>query len=230
MNNRVFITGDTHGQIDLSKLNSKNFPQYKELSKNDYVIILGDTAIIWYGNKKDNYLINWFNKKPWTTLFIDGNHENFEALYKYPKVEFLGAKCHKISDSIYHINRGEILTINDKTFFCFGGTISIDKHSRIQGLSWWTEEEPTYKEMLYGLDNLEKYNNEVDYILTHDCPESIKQVIYPYSQLTFSINNYFENIKELTNFDNWFFGHYHLDKTVLDKYTCFYNKVLELKE
>ena len=43
----IFITGDTHGEIDIAKLNSKNFPQGNDLTKNDYVIILGDFGFIW---------------------------------------------------------------------------------------------------------------------------------------------------------------------------------------
>lgn len=38
----VFITGDTHANIDISKLNSKNFSRQKTLTKNDYLIICGD--------------------------------------------------------------------------------------------------------------------------------------------------------------------------------------------
>ena len=31
----IYITGDTHGEIDISKLNSKNFPQGNSLTKDD---------------------------------------------------------------------------------------------------------------------------------------------------------------------------------------------------
>lgn len=32
---KVYITGDTHGGLDITKLNSKNFPQGKTLTKED---------------------------------------------------------------------------------------------------------------------------------------------------------------------------------------------------
>ena len=35
----IYITGDTHGEIDISKLASKNFPRGNSLTKDDYVII-----------------------------------------------------------------------------------------------------------------------------------------------------------------------------------------------
>jgi hypothetical protein len=62
----IFITGDTHGSIDIDKLNSKNFPSGKFLTKNDYVIILGDFGFIWKNepDKTEKYWMNWFKNKP----------------------------------------------------------------------------------------------------------------------------------------------------------------------
>ena len=69
---QLFVTGDTHGDIDFHKLNTKNFPQGTQLTKKDYVIICGDFGAIWDGAKSDKYLQRWYNEKPWTTLFVDG--------------------------------------------------------------------------------------------------------------------------------------------------------------
>lgn len=49
----VFITGDTHCPIDIKKLNFKNFPQGKNLTKDDYVIICGDFGGVWNGKRSD---------------------------------------------------------------------------------------------------------------------------------------------------------------------------------
>ena len=38
----IYITGDTHIPTDVGKLSSKRFPEQKNLTKNDYVIICGD--------------------------------------------------------------------------------------------------------------------------------------------------------------------------------------------
>ena len=72
----IYITGDTHGEIDIGKLSSKNFPQGNSLTKDDYIIILGDFGFIWKNesDKTEEYWMKWFKNKPWTTLFIDGNH------------------------------------------------------------------------------------------------------------------------------------------------------------
>ena len=39
----IYATGDTHG--DISRFSSKVFFEQKELTKDDYVIILGDLSI-----------------------------------------------------------------------------------------------------------------------------------------------------------------------------------------
>ena len=66
------------------------------------------------------------NNKNFTTLFVDGNHENFERLYRYPVEEWHGGKIHKIRDSVIHLMRGETYDIDNKKFFVFGGAKSHD--------------------------------------------------------------------------------------------------------
>lgn len=82
----IYITGDIHGTISVAKrLNTKNFPKQRELTKKDYVIITGDFGLIWKLDAEDQFWLKWLNKqKSFTTLFIDGNHENFDLLESYP--------------------------------------------------------------------------------------------------------------------------------------------------
>lgn len=42
----IYITGDTHCSIDIRKLNIKNFPEQRNMTKSDYVIIAGDFGVI----------------------------------------------------------------------------------------------------------------------------------------------------------------------------------------
>ena len=70
----IFISGDTHG--DFRRFSSNNFPQGKNLTKEDYIIICGDWGGIWNykgESKYESYWLDWLNAKPWTTLFVDGN-------------------------------------------------------------------------------------------------------------------------------------------------------------
>jgi len=47
----IYITGDTHG--DFQRFGSKYFPQQKEMSREDYVVIAGDFGGLWDGSQKD---------------------------------------------------------------------------------------------------------------------------------------------------------------------------------
>ena len=47
----IYITGDTHIPLDISKLNTTNFPEQKDMTKNDYLIILGDFGLYWKNDK-----------------------------------------------------------------------------------------------------------------------------------------------------------------------------------
>ena len=71
-NRKIYAVGDTHGDIDLYKLNSKFFREGKKLTKDDYVIICGDFGGVWDKGEDDKYIQNWYNERPWTTLFVDG--------------------------------------------------------------------------------------------------------------------------------------------------------------
>ena len=94
-----YITGDTHGFEDWEKLNTTNFPEQKYMSDYyDFLIIVGDFGGIWDGAEQDRYVLKAYNQRKFTTLFIDGNHENHDLLDKYPVEEWNGGKVHKICD------------------------------------------------------------------------------------------------------------------------------------
>ena len=225
----IYITGDTHGNFD--RLTSLSLREGQNLTKNDYLIILGDFGLLWE-NIQSAYeadLIHALNLLPFTTLFIDGNHENFKRLEMLEEIELFGNKVGKISNSIYHLKRGNVYTIEDKTFFCFGGGISIDKHLRLEFISWWSQEMPNHKEMAKGIQSLRKNNWEVDYVLTHDAPADL----YPDLNMPFTMKNnlseYLNLIKVKANFKKWHFGHFHDNKLFDNKYQLLYDEIILLK-
>ena len=115
--NRIFVCGDLHGGAagDLGKLTSDKFPEGKELTKDDYVIVAGDFGFIWDTNmslKPEKYWHKWFIDKPWTTLFVDGNHENFDRIDQLKTKEMFGGKVGIVNESIFHLRRGEVYIIN----------------------------------------------------------------------------------------------------------------------
>ena len=108
----VYITGDTHGDIDIHKLAMRNFPQQKSMSKNDSLIVCGDFGCVWDGSKCDRYWQKWYDEKSFTTLFVDGNHENHRMLAEFPIVNQYGGSVHQIQPSLFHLMRGEVFEID----------------------------------------------------------------------------------------------------------------------
>ena len=150
----IYITGDTHIPVDIGKLSTKRFPEQKEMTKSDYVIICGDFGGVWDGSNEEKYWIKWLKNKKFTTLFVDGNHENFDMLYNLSTVEFCSGKAHKVDDGIYHLIRGEAYNIDGKKFFVFGGASSHDKEHRTEGKNWWKDEMPREQEYSNAENNL----------------------------------------------------------------------------
>ena len=199
------------------------------MTKQDYVIVCGDLGAVWDRARLDKYTQGLYDKQPWTTLFVDGNHENHDLLDSYPISEWNGGKVHFITPSIIHLMRGQVYEIGNKKFFTMGGAESHDKIFRKEGISWWSREMPSDEEYEEGLNNLDRVNNKVDYILSHCAPDQIQNQIaywYEHDKLT----NYLEIIRQTIDYKWWYFGHYHIDKTFLDdKATCLYQDVVELK-
>ena len=78
----LYITGDTHGGFQ--RFNTKIFPQQKQMGRSDYAVITGDFGGVWDDSPREAYWLNWLEEKPFTTLFVDGNHENFDRLVSFP--------------------------------------------------------------------------------------------------------------------------------------------------
>lgn len=223
----VYITGDTHIPMDITKLSSKRFPDQKDLSKDDFVIICGDFGGVWNNDHEEIYWRKWLGQKKFTTLFIDGNHENFSLLNEFEIVDFANGKAHKISKGIYHLMRGQIFEIDGKRIFTFGGASSHDKEYRTKGKNWWEEELPSDQELETAISNLDANGWTVDYIITHCAPSSVqKRISSKYSQDI--VTEFLEEIKNKATFDKWFFGHYHLDMAIDSKFCCLFNHVEKL--
>jgi predicted phosphodiesterase len=246
----IYVTGDTHG--DYSRFSSKNFPEQRTMTKSDFVLVLGDFGI-WADSPEQRWNLRWLDAKPFTTLFIDGNHENFDLLNSYPVVELYGGLAHQISDSIYHLKRGELFDLYGKTFFVMGGASSHDISDgilessdpdlhwkmyslrrqnktmfRVKGKSWWPEELPSEEEYRHARNSLEDRDWKADIILSHCGPSS---VIYRMSNGDYGadrLTDFLDEIDSKVPFKHWFFGHYHRNEKVDEKHICLYEQIVKL--
>lgn len=215
----VYITGDIHS--DQFRFTEEYFPNEPNLSKDDVIIVCGDFGMVWYndndytGRKSDNAKLDNLSARPYKILFCDGNHENFNEIYKYPVVQIFGGKVHKIRDNIYHLMRGEIYCIEGEKYFVMGGAYSIDKYMRQKNISWWEQELPSNEEYKNAIENLKRVEYKVDYIISHTAPsEIIRRLGYYPDAHDEELTGFFDWVMLETNFKKWFFGHWHKDETI----------------
>lgn len=235
----IYVTGDIHGDpYAMKRFNAKNFPEQKLMTKDDYVIVVGDFGWIWSGdenNKEEKFWLKWLDKvKPFKLLFIEGNHENHYRLNQYPVEEWNGGKIHRINNSVFHLMRGQVFTIDNLKFFTMGGASSVDIKHRKEGISWWREEIPSRAEFEEGLKNLDKHNWIVDVVLTHTCPT--KTLMHMSERFTFDlkptdvVNGYLDQVEQKIGYKHWFFGHFHQNVYVGNNQTMLYNSIVNLEE
>lgn len=223
----LYITGDTHGDADVRKLYKRKFPQ-RVLDKNDYVLICGDCGAVWDGAGFDRYIQRYWKNKNWTTLYVDGNHENFDILNSLPVEEWCGGKIHRVSESVIHLMRGQVFDIDGHKIFTMGGASSHDKIYRKEGVSWWKAELPSEEEYNEALKNLEKHNNTVDYVVTHCASSEVQDLIPAGSYEKDELTGFLKLIDKDVDFKHWYFGHYHKDLEVDNKHTALYQSVIQL--
>lgn len=227
----IFITGDIHGEYDIHKFSSKQFTMQKRLTRSDYMIICGDFGLLWDGSKSERWWLRWLEQKPWTTLFIDGNHENFDMLASYPVTEWNGTQVHQITEHIIHLCRGSVFELEGKRFFAFGGAESHDKIFRKKGISIWEQEMPNYHEMKRGRKALEAVDWNTDIVITHTLPQHLQLKLFGWDYYNRNeLTDYFDEIDAKLNFNLWFSGHYHMSAACDDKHFLVYHNILQLTD
>lgn len=247
----IYITGDTHG--DFRRFSSENFPEQKEMSKEDFVLICGDFGGVWNNSREERYWLDWLEDKPFTTLFVSGNHENFDLLAQYPVQQWNGGKIQAIRPSILHLMRSQVFELAGRTFFTLGGASSHDITDgildpdapdyrarkkrldarralyRVNHISWWADELPGDADYAEAERNLNRWDRQVDYMVSHCCPSSLVdllgQGLYQHDRLT----DYLETLKGNCRFRYWFFGHYHDNLVLQQKYVLLYEQIMPLR-
>ncbi|MDA3051888.1 metallophosphoesterase [Campylobacter sp. JMF_01 NE2] len=238
---RIFITGDTHGGWGGFSGEMKRFEKFryktgKELCKDDFLIIAGDFGFIWESSpdKDEIRWLKYFNERNYTTLFIDGNHENFARLNAYKITEFHGGKVHKISESVYHLMRGQVYELTGHKVLSMGGAASIDREYRTQNISWWEGENISEAELNEAYENLAKHDFSVDLVLSHTAPNSIAPKVLALNEFALDFHDpngdLLEEIYRKIKFKKWFFGHFHEELfCVNSQFVTLWHDIVELK-
>lgn len=183
----------------------------------------GDFGFIFENDEKEKAWLDELSHKPYTILWVDGNHENFAALKAYPEEILMGGKVHRIRNNIFHLMRGQIFSIEGKKFFTFGGAYSIDRYMRVKNVSYWDEEIPCKEEYDEAVKNLTLCNKNVDYIITHTAPREVfmRMGYYP-DPHDMEMTGFLEWVMYEVSYKKWFFGHFHEDREIDPRHRAIY--------
>ncbi len=218
----IYVTADLHG--DAERFRSK---EIRRLKKGDTLIVLGDFGFLWQDTQKEKKILKKLGKKKYQILFLDGAHENFDLLERYPLEDWGGGRVRRIEGGLLYLTRGQVYVIEGKRIFVMGGGESDEKEMRTQQQKWFPQELPGPQELEEARENLERFQWKVDYVLTHDCSEKMKIFLSPGEQSN-SLNQFLTEIEEKLQFRRWFFGLYHLDKQIPPRHCAVYRAVWPL--
>ena len=227
----IFVTGDIHASYDIAKLSDSCFDT-TGLTKNDYVIICGDFGLVWNNSASEQYWLRWLDARPFTTLFVDGNHEGFSLLNSLPETTWHGGAVHQVAQTVFHLQRGQLYDIDGFRIFTMGGATSseYDRKHRTLGETWFAEEVPSEQERANAVTALDAANWDCDIVITHCAPSSAAEgisehtdrlEIHPMDEYT----DWLQTIQNKLEYTHWFCGHYHIDAQVQDKTTALYNRI-----
>ena len=230
----VYITGDTHGDIDEFYMRMKPY----NLTEDDVLIITGDFGFDW-----DNQAIMKWMKfdHPYTVLFCDGNHENYDVLNRLKTEDGFGDIVGRFCDKTFRLMSGHMYDIQGIKTFVFGGAASIDKEWRVDpeniqwmGKLWWEEETPSPETFKLAKQTLRRHGWCFDLLLSHTCPPDVKDKVLDGNAIDFHdpVEHMIQSLEDeiRNNGGEWkshWFGHFHVDVD-LPKRHCMYERVLKV--
>ena len=213
----IYITGDTHGELGRF-FGPQRLPD-DSLTEEDYLIVAGDFGFVFQQcgtpyHAEERAALDALEEKPYTILFVDGNHENFDRLAsEFPEEDWHGGRVRRIRRNVLHLLRGYVYGIDGRRVFAMGGGYSHDRATRREGFDWWCDEMPSNEEYRRATRSLAEHQNRVDLIVTHTAPDKVLfalgKAADPHEA---ELTGFLQWVMDTVSFDRWFFGHWHLDE------------------
>lgn len=162
----------------------------KIVQKSEYTIQVGDFGFDWS-------VLNDID--PNNHKIIGGNHDNYDIVENFP----------------HYLGDYGTANVDGLDFFYIRGERSVDAHLRIEGRSWWRNEE---LDMTQGYAAVEAYiNAKPEIVISHGCPASVIPLVctnhtkqYSPSRTSQMLDAMFNNHRPKL----WIFGHHHNSKTI----------------
>ena len=246
----IWATEDCHGNFERFK--PEYFPEQSVMTKEDIMIICGDFGGVWFGDSQDDGALDWLERLPFTLVFVDGNHENYDAIETYPVEEWHSGKIHRIRPHVLHLMRRQIFEPEGYRFFTMGGARSHDIEDgilepddpnferkplmlrrkpgarfRINHISWWEQEMPSDEEYAEARRNLDQCGWHADYIITHCAPTSTAMMESHHNEAD-RLTNFLQEVKEKAEYTYWLFGHYHDNRAMDSKHILLWEQIVQI--
>ena len=98
---------------------------------------------------------------------------------------------------------------------------------RIDHITWWRQELPTDEEYSEALQNLERCDWQVDYIITHCTLTSIAKKESCGNEAD-QLTDFLQDVQERADFRYWLFGHYHDNKNIDAKHILLWEQIVQI--
>lgn len=201
---RILVAGDFHGNLFHA---SKMFDVARDHGC-ESIVQLGDFGL-WPGTDGIRFRRRIGKKAAQLNIglyFVEGNHEDFPQLYRcrrfvngFRVVEpTVGDQAH-----VLHIPRGHAFTWSDVRLKGVGGAVSVDRHLRTPGKTWWPQEAITEQDLQRS-----RQTGQADILFTHDAPTNVPMKLLPDLQSD-AHRQLMDEIAGHTQPKLWLHGHYH---------------------
>lgn len=236
----LYLTGDTHGE-NIERFSFKKNPSLRELTADDIVVVLGDTALMWPGAERiTRYDMRQLRSKPFTIIFLFGNHDNYDWAETLPEVDVFGGKMRQVVidgevfENRYVVSDWTVADLSGYHCLLCGHAKSHDidhlydendkegilaakrrrEWFRVAHKSWWPQETLDIDDAVIYVQEHE--DEHFDAILTHDCPGYFCHIASPHGGSTFRFaptrqEDYFDSWREDLDYDIWVHGHMHYE-------------------
>lgn len=175
--------GDIHGELQYLH---RAIDKYLSRIPGSRLIQLGDFGFAKDWEKLKNR--EYFNQHD--IKIVAGNHENYDYLDEFSHPAYLGD-----------------FGLLDSEIFFIRGAMSRDKERRVQGKSWWPQEEISMQAAYDAFDFYAHVKPSI--VLSHDCPLVVNHILTGDIEPS-RTGQLLQRMLETHEPKAWFFGHHHV--------------------
>lgn len=126
----------------MGRFSFRYHPELRLLDDTDVIVVCGDIGIMWPGREKEaKHTLNWLTTKPFSVLFLRGNHDNEPWWESCPattgndSIQLLDGDLRQAAidgvtyDNVFLVTSTAVLDICGKRCICIGGAESTDAYN-----------------------------------------------------------------------------------------------------